>query len=80
MSPREHDLPMTKPGDAEEVLQFADMFGTGKQHLVRIRDGVVECWPNLGYGRFAKKVIFENAPRYGERMDATRVFLVDIDG
>ncbi|NQZ65027.1 SpvB/TcaC N-terminal domain-containing protein, partial [Crocosphaera sp.] len=38
MSPREHDLPMTKPGDAEEVLQFADMFGTGKQHLVRIRD------------------------------------------
>jgi hypothetical protein len=38
------------------------MFGSGMQHLVRITNGSVECWPNLGYGRFGKRVQFENAP------------------
>ncbi|MGK7925813.1 MAG: SpvB/TcaC N-terminal domain-containing protein, partial [Spirulina sp.] len=77
---RENDLPMPKQGYVEEALQFADIFGTGKQHLVRITNGAVECWPNLGYGRFGKKVMLANAPRFGERMDASRLFLVDIDG
>lgn len=78
--PQEHDLPMSKPGDLEEVLQFADLFGTGKQHLVRITNGKVECWPNLGYGRFGQKIELGNAPSYGHRLDASRLFLVDIDG
>ena len=77
---RENDVPMFKKGDLEEVLRFADIFGTGKQHLVRITNGVVECWPNLGYGRFGKKVQLANAPSFEERMDASRLFLVDIDG
>lgn len=78
--PRENDVPMNKNGDIEEVLRFADIFGTGKQHLVRITNGRVECWPNLGYGKFGKKVQLGNAPRFEERLDASRLFIVDIDG
>ncbi|NEQ64449.1 MAG: hypothetical protein F6K21_02905 [Symploca sp. SIO2D2] len=78
--PRENDVPMPKQGDVEEVLRFADIFGTGKQHLVRITNDMVEYWPNLGYGRFGKKVQLADAPHFGKRLDASRLFLVDIDG
>ena len=71
---------MHKNGDVEEVLRFADIFGTGKQHLVRITNGMVECWPNFGYGKFGKKIELANAPIFGERLDESRLFLVDIDG
>ncbi|MCT7952699.1 hypothetical protein NG798_23140 [Ancylothrix sp. C2] len=77
---QENDVPTLKQGAVEESLHFADIFGTGKQHLVRITNGSVECWPNLGYGRFGKKIQLANAPRFDERMDASRLFLVDIDG
>ena len=77
---QENDVPTLKQGAVEESLHFADIFGTGKQHLFRITNGSVECWPNLGYGRFGKKIQLANAPRFDERMDASRLFLVDIDG
>lgn len=63
-----------------ELVTFADMFGDGLQHRVRIRDGIVECWPNLGYGRFGAKVTFGNAPRLSSKADDSRLFLADIDG
>ncbi|HBC91564.1 MAG TPA: hypothetical protein DCZ10_01305, partial [Pelotomaculum sp.] len=59
---------------------FADMFGDGLAHRVRIRNGSVECWPNKGYGRFNKKVVLGNAPRYDGALDAERLFLADLDG
>ena len=30
--------------------------------ILRIRNGDVCYWPNLGYGRFGKKVTMDNAP------------------
>ncbi|MDD4716038.1 MAG: SpvB/TcaC N-terminal domain-containing protein, partial [Oscillospiraceae bacterium] len=63
-----------------EVVTFADVFGDGLSHRVRIRDGSVECWPNLGYGRFGKKVLLGDAPRFGDGLDAARLFWADIDG
>jgi len=77
---RENDVPFHTPGYEREVLAFADMFGDGRAHRVRIRDGLVECWPNLGYGRFGKKVVLGNAPRFNGNLDARRLFLVDADG
>jgi RHS repeat-associated protein len=77
---RENDVPFNTPGYENEVLTFADMFGDGLTHRLRIRDGLVECWPNLGYGRFGKKVIMGNAPRFDGNLDARRLFLVDADG
>ena len=74
------EISLPKPGWANAVVQFADLFGTGMQHLVRITNGKVECWPNLGYGRFGKVVELENAPRFEGELDASRLFLADIDG
>jgi RHS repeat-associated protein len=77
---RENGLPFLKRGAKNQLLQFADIFGTGMQHLVRVTNGKVECWPNLGYGRFGKPILLENAPSFGEDFDASRLFLADIDG
>ena len=77
---RENGLPLSRQGSANEVVQFVDLFGTGGQHLVRITNGKVECWPNLGYGRFGKPVQLGNAPRFGTDLDASRLFMADLDG
>jgi hypothetical protein len=77
---RESSLPITSNPSAREAIRFTDLFGDGGSHLVRIRNGSVECWPNLGYGRFGPKVEMTNAPRFESEMDASRLFLTDIDG
>ncbi len=79
-APRPPDLPTAKPDSAKEVLRFVDLFGTGRQHWARIRNGSVECWPNLGYGRFGPKVTLANAPHFGPDFDTARLFIVDLDG
>ena len=38
------------------------MSGDGLTDIVRIRNGEVCYWPNLGYGRFGAKVTMDNAP------------------
>lgn len=77
---RAPELPLSKKGDAQEMLCFADLFGSGNQHLVRIRNGEVACWPHYGYGNFGKKILLENAPHLGPNFDASCLFLLDIDG
>ncbi|MDJ0899037.1 MAG: SpvB/TcaC N-terminal domain-containing protein [Xenococcus sp. MO_188.B8] len=77
---REKNIPLPRKGSEEEIWQFTDIFGTGMQHLVRVTNGLVECWPHLGYGKFGKRVLLDNAPRFGARLDASRLFLADIDG
>ena len=74
------DIPLPRKGSREEVWQFTDMFGSGMQQLVRITNGMVECWANLGYGKFGQRVLLDNAPRFGKQMDASRLFLADLDG
>src|SRR6185436_13726575 len=50
--------------DARETIVVADMTGDGLADLVRIRNGEVCYWPNLGYGRFGRKVTLDGAPRF----------------
>jgi RHS repeat-associated protein len=76
----EEAFPGNNRAPKEEVLRFADMFGDGLSHRVRIRNGIVECWPNLGYGRFGKRIFFNKAPRFDGKMDPSRLFFADIDG
>ena len=76
----EAPLPVTSNPDARELIRFTDVFGDGGNHLVRIRSGSVECWPNLGYGSFGTKVEVANAPHFEKEFDASRLFLTDIDG
>ncbi|HMQ52011.1 MAG TPA: SpvB/TcaC N-terminal domain-containing protein [Anaerolineae bacterium] len=73
-------FPATNHASREQAWRYADMFGDGLSHRVRIRNGIVECWPNLGYGRFGPRVLFNNAPHFGENLDPARLFLADIDG
>lgn len=77
---RRHKLPWPAQSRRNEVVRFADMFGTGGQHLVRISSGQVKCWPHLGYGDFTEPVLFDSAPQLPAEFDAARLFLVDLDG
>ncbi|MWC30544.1 SpvB/TcaC N-terminal domain-containing protein [Paenibacillus sp. MMS18-CY102] len=73
-------LPAPRRGSSNEWLDFAEMAGTGLKQLVRITNGRVECWPNLGYGSFGEPVALAGAPYFDEDLDATRLFLADLNG
>jgi insecticidal toxin complex protein TccC len=75
----EEGLPKTDSAGPGCWVGFADMFGSGQEHLVRIRDGIVECWPNLGYGRFGERVLIGNAPAL-PNLDPARILIADVDG
>jgi RHS repeat-associated protein len=68
--------------DAEQSIYLADMTGDGLTDLVRVRNGEVCYWPNLGYGRFGKKVTMGGAPRFAASFDFVRgsLRLADVDG
>jgi RHS repeat-associated protein len=68
--------------DGTGSIYLADMSGDGLADLVRIRNGEVCYWPNLGYGRFGPKITMDAAPvfDYPDRFEQRRVRLADIDG
>lgn len=68
--------------DTSESIFLADMSGDGLTDLVRIRNGEVCYWPNLGYGRFGAKVTMGHSPRFdrADLFDGRRLRLADIDG
>ncbi len=68
--------------DGAQSIHLADLSGDGLVDLVRIRDGEVCYWPNLGYGRFGAKVAMDGAPHLDspELLDQRRVRLADVDG
>ncbi|HKX27954.1 MAG TPA: SpvB/TcaC N-terminal domain-containing protein [Blastocatellia bacterium] len=68
--------------DATESMFLADLSGDGLADLVRIRNGEVSYWPNLGYGRFGAKVTMDKSPRFDapDQFDQQRIRLADIDG
>ena len=68
--------------DETQSIYLADFSGDGLTDLARIRNGEVCYWPNLGYGRFGKKVSMDNAPSFDtlDQFDQRRIRLADIDG
>ncbi|HEB92097.1 MAG TPA: toxin [Gammaproteobacteria bacterium] len=68
--------------DRTESIYLADMSGDGLTDLVRLRNGEVCYWPNLGYGRFGAKVTMDKAPWFDapDLFDPRRIRLGDIDG
>jgi RHS repeat-associated protein len=68
--------------DGSQSIYLADLSGDGLTDLVRIRNGEVCYWPNLGYGRFGAKVAMDNAPYFDnpDQFDQKRIRLADIDG
>jgi RHS repeat-associated protein len=68
--------------DSSQSVLLADLSGDGLTDIVRIRNGEVCYWPNLGYGRFGAKVTMDGSPRFDEPdiFDQRRIHLADIDG
>lgn len=68
--------------DAKQTIFLADMSGDGSTDIVRIRNGEVCYWPNLGYGRFGSKVAMDNAPFFhcSDNFNPSFLHLADIDG
>lgn len=68
--------------DATVSISVADMSGDGLSDVVRVRNGEVCYWPNLGYGRFGAKVTMDNSPWFDlpDHLDPKRLRLADIDG
>jgi hypothetical protein len=58
------------------------MTGDGLSDIVRVRNGSVDYWPNLGYGRFGRQIGMRGAPVFDrpDRFRTDRVRLGDIDG
>ncbi|WPN46204.1 SpvB/TcaC N-terminal domain-containing protein [Pseudomonas sp. P8_241] len=63
-----------------QVVGFSDVLGSGKQHLFRLSHDSLECWPNLGHGRFGKKILLSTPTFLYEAFNASRVLLADLDG
>lgn len=65
-----------------QTIFLADMTGDGLTDLVRIRNGAVCYWPNLGYGKFGAKVSMDHAPVFDhpDAFNPAYLRLADIDG
>jgi len=69
-------------GSETESVHLADLSGDGLSDIVRIRNGEICYWPNLGYGRFGAKVTMDHSPVFDhpDRFDPKRIRIADIDG
>ena len=78
----EEEGPRVVFSDPEQSIYLADMTGDGLADIVRIRNGEVCYWPNLGYGRFGRKVTMDGAPWFDQPgvFDQQRIRLADTDG
>ena len=68
--------------DQTQSIYLADMSGAGLSDIVRLRNGEVSYWPNLGYGRFGARVTMDDAPWFDnpDMFDQRRIRIGDIDG
>jgi RHS repeat-associated protein len=79
---REDEGPRVVFADGTQSINIADMSGDGLLDILRIRNGEVCYWPNIGYGRFGAKITMEGAPWFDEPdlFDQRRIRLADTDG
>jgi RHS repeat-associated protein len=68
--------------EARQTVFLADMTGDGLTDIVRIRNGEVCYWPNLGFGRFGARVTMHRSPLFDlpDRFEPRYVQLADISG
>ena len=68
--------------DGTQSIYLADMTGDGLSDIVRIRNGEVCYWPNIGRGQFAGKMTMDRSPWFdtADLFDQRRIRLADTDG
>jgi RHS repeat-associated protein len=78
----EEEGPRVVFADGTQSVFLADISGDGLTDIVRIRNGEVCYWPNLGYGHFGARVTMDNAPWFDhpDLFDHKNIRLADIDG
>lgn len=78
----EEEGPRLVLADGTQSIYLADMCGDGLADLMRIRNGEICYWSNLGYGRFGVKVTMDNAPWFDrpDQFSHQHVRVADIDG
>ncbi len=76
----QNEFPDLSFNDQQGRVRLADMSGDGLNDIVLITDGRIDYWPNLGYGRFGKRITMKDSPHFSDEFDAKRLFLVDIEG
>lgn len=79
-APAPSGFPELDDYDERSVVLFGDVLGDGLAHCVRVRDGAVEVWLNLGYGRFAEPYAMDAAPALGPELTTDRILLADLTG
>ena len=65
-----------------QTIFLADMTGDGLTDIVRIRNGEVCYWPNLGYGKFGVKVTMDHSPVFDtqDMFNPAYIHLADVSG
>jgi RHS repeat-associated protein len=78
----EEEGPALVFSDSTQTIFLADMSGDGLVDIVRIRNGEVCYWPNLGFGNFGAKVGMDHAPVFDDdhSFNPAWIRLTDIDG
>ncbi|MCE1169223.1 MAG: toxin, partial [Sphingobacteriia bacterium] len=78
----ENNGPAVVFSDGTQSIYLADMSGDGLTDIVRIRNGSIDYWPNLGYSRFGRKISMAGAPRFDSttQFEQQRIRLADVDG
>jgi hypothetical protein len=78
----EERSPQVVFAEEHQSIFLADMSGDGLVDIVRIRNGEVCYWPNLGYGRFGAKVAMDHAPVFApaDQFEPRYLHLADISG
>src|SRR5262249_38153550 len=81
-APDEEKGPRVVFADGTQSIYLADLSGDGLTDIVRIRNGEVCYWPNLGYGCFGAKVTMDNPPWFDhpDQFHHNSIRLADIDG
>lgn len=74
--------PTLEKGDAQERFFTEDMSGDGMMDIIRVRNGDISYWPNLGYGRFGRSVEMQHAPLLDtlDQFSVDRIRVHDVDG
>lgn len=66
--------------DERTLVAFADVLGSGQQHLVEVTSAGVRCWPNLGHGKFGSPISLPGFSVPEAEFNPEQVWLADTDG